>query len=119
MAGKQKTFTQEVRQKIEATLDNLPEKPKAERPLTTKELVTELRGKIRAAQAKGYTLEEIVDLFKSDGAQISLSSVKSALKGSSPRSRTTKPAQAGEQAGEQTAPQAASNAQPDGSHNGG
>ena len=69
----------------------------------------------RAAQAKGYTLEEIVDLFKADGAQISLSSVKSALKGSSPRSRTTKPAQAGEQ----TAPQAASNAQPDGSHNGG
>ncbi|HCZ5078877.1 hypothetical protein [Salmonella enterica] len=116
MAGKQKTFTQDVRQKIEATLDNLPEKPKAERPLTTKELVTELRGKIRAAQAKGYTLEEIVDLFKSDGAQISLSSVKSALKGSSQRSsRTTKPAQSGEQ----TAQQAASNAQPDGSHNGG
>ena len=115
MAGKQKTFTQDVRQKIEATLDNLPEKPKAERPLTTKELVTELRGKIRAAQAKGYTLEEIVDLFKSDGAQISLSSVKSALKGSSQRSsRTTKPAQSGEQ----TAPQAASNTQPDGSHNG-
>ena len=119
MAGKQKTFDQETRQKIEATLDNLPEKPKSERPLTTKELVTELRTKIRAAQAKGYTLEEIVELFKREGAQISLSSVKSALKGSSPRSRTTKPAQAGEQAGEQTAPQAASNAQPDGSHNGG
>lgn len=56
MAGKQKTFDQETRQKIEATLDNLPEKPKSERPLTTKELVTELRTKIRAAQAKGYTL---------------------------------------------------------------
>ena len=115
MAGKQKTFDQETRQKIEATLDNLPEKPKSERPLTTKELVTELRTKIRAAQAKGYTLEEIVELFKREGAQISLSSVKSALKGSSPRSRTTKPTQRGEQ----TAPQAASNAQPDGSHNGG
>lgn len=114
MAGKQKTFDKETRQKIEATLDNLPEKPKSERPLTTKELVTELRTKIRAAQAKGYTLEEIVELFKREGAQISLSSVKSALKGSSPRSRTTKPTQAGEQ----TAPQAASNAQPDGSHNG-
>ena len=114
MAGKQKTFDQETRQKIEATLDNLPEKPKSERPLTTKELVTELRTKIRAAQAKGYTLEEIIELFKREGAQISLSSVKNALKGSSPRSRTTKPAQAAEQ----TAPQAASNAQPDGSHNG-
>ena len=115
MAGKQKTLDQETRQKIEATLDNLPEKPKSERPLTTKELVTELRTKIRAGQAKGYTLEEIVELFKREGAQISLSSVKSALKGSSPRSRTTKPTQAGEQ----TAPQAASNAQPEGSHNGG
>ena len=92
MAGKQKTFDQETRKKIEATLDSLPEKPKAERALTTKELVTELRGKIRAAQAKGYTLDEIVELFKRDGAQISLSSVKSALKGSSPR-RTTKPVQ--------------------------
>ncbi len=106
MAGKQKTFGQETRKKIEATLDNLPEKPKAERALTTKELVTELRGKIRAAQAKGYTLDEIVELFKRDGAQISLSSVKSALKGSSSRSRTTKPAQT------------ASNAPADGSQNG-
>ena len=79
MAGKQKTFDQETRQKIEATLDNLPEKPKSERPLTTKELVTELRTKIRAAQAKGYTLEEIIELFKREGAQISLSIVKRGL----------------------------------------
>ena len=92
MAGKQKTFDQETRQKIEAALDNLPEKPKSERPLSTKELVTELRTKIRAAQAKGYTLEEVVEMFRQAGAQISLSSVKSALKGSSSRSRTTKPA---------------------------
>ena len=106
MAGKQKTFNQETRKKIEATLDSLPEKPKVERARTTKELVTELRGKIRAAQAKGYTLDEIVELFKRDGAQISLSSVKSALKGSSSRSRTTKPAQT------------ASNAPADGSQNG-
>lgn len=80
MAGKQKAFDQETRQKIESTLDNLPEKPKSERPLTTQQLVAELRPKIKAAQAKGYTLEEIVDLFKQSGAQISLSSVKSALR---------------------------------------
>lgn len=115
MAGKQKTFDQQTRQKIEATLDNLPEKPKNERPLTTKELVTELRTKIRAAQCKGYTLEEIVELFKNTGAQVSLSSVKSALKLSSPRSRTTKPAPA--PAVENTAPLEAINAQPDGSNN--
>ena len=106
MAGKQKTFDQETRQKIEVTLDNLPEKPKSERPLSTKELVTELRAKIRAAQAKGYTLEEVVEMFRQAGAQISLSSVKSALKGSSPR-RATKPAQS------------VSSAPADGSQNGG
>jgi hypothetical protein len=61
-------------------LDNLPEKPKSERPLTTQQLVAELRSKIKAAQAKGYTLEEIVELFKQSGAQISLSSVRSALR---------------------------------------
>ena len=90
MAGKQKTFDQETRQKIEATLDNLPEKPKSERPLTTKELVTELRTKIRAAQAKGYTLEEIIELFKREGAQISLSSVKRGLGGNGTKNQRKK-----------------------------
>jgi len=80
MAGKQRTFDKETRIKIEGVLDNLPEKPKAERALTTKELVSELKAKIKAAQAKGYTLEEIVELFKQNGAQISLSTVKESLK---------------------------------------
>jgi hypothetical protein len=80
MAGKQRTFDKETRIKIEGVLDNLPEKPKAERALTTKELVSELKGKIKAAQSKGYTLQEIVELFKKNGAQISLSTVKDALK---------------------------------------
>lgn len=81
MAGKQRTFDKETRIKIEGVLDNLPEKPKAERALTTKELVSELKAKIKVAQAKGYTLEEIVELFKQNGAQISLSTVKASLKG--------------------------------------
>lgn len=91
MAGKQKAFNQETRQKIESTLDNLPEKPKSERPLTTQQLVAELRPKIKAAQTKGYTLEEIVGLFKQSGAQISLSSVKSALR-TTTRSKPKAPA---------------------------
>ncbi len=86
MAGKQRTFDKDTRIKIEGVLDNLPEKPKAERALTTKELVGELKAKIKAAQAKGYTLEEIVELFKQNGAQISLSTVKSALKGTTKKS---------------------------------
>lgn len=85
MAGKQRTFDKEIRIKIEGVLDNLPEKPKAERALTTKELVSELKAKIKAAQSKGYTLQEIVELFKQNGAQISLSTVKDALKGTAKR----------------------------------
>lgn len=80
MAGTKRTFDKETRIKIEGVLDNLPEKPKAERALTTKELLSELKGKIKAAQSKGYTLQEIVELFKQNGAQISLSTVKDALK---------------------------------------
>ncbi|UUA75269.1 hypothetical protein [Cellvibrio sp. QJXJ] len=80
MAGTKRTFDKDIRIKIEGVLDNLPEKPKAERTLTTKELVSELKGKIKAAQSKGYTLQEIVELFKQNGAQISLSTVKDALK---------------------------------------
>lgn len=80
MAGTKRTFDKDIRIKIEGVLDNLPEKPKAERNLTTKELVSELKGKIKAAQSKGYTLQEIVELFKQNGAQISLSTVKDALK---------------------------------------
>lgn len=91
MAGKQRTFDKETRIKIEGALDNLPEKPKAERALTTKELVSELKSKIKAAQVKGYTLEEIVELFKQNGAQISLSTVKASLKGTTKKAvvRTT------------------------------
>jgi len=80
MAGTKRTFDKETRIKIEGVLDNLPEKPKAERALTTKELVSELKGKIKVAQSKGYTLQEIVELFKQNGAQISLSTVKDGLK---------------------------------------
>lgn len=80
MAGRQKTFSPEIKDKIESLLDNLPEKPKSARPVTTKELVTELKTKIRAAQSKGYTLEEIVEMFKKGGAQISMSTVKTALR---------------------------------------
>jgi len=90
MAGRQKLFGQDVKQTLESVLDTLPEKPKGERPLTTKQLVGELKAKIRAAQAKGYTLEEITELFSKNGAQLSLSSVKVALRGAGNRPATRK-----------------------------
>ncbi|EFL5392036.1 hypothetical protein AA919_004269 [Escherichia coli] len=97
MAGRQKLFGQDVRKAVETALDALPQKPPSERPLTTKQLVGELKANIRAAQAKGYTLEEIAELFSKNGAQLSLSSVKVALRGSGGRP-TTRKTKAGTQA---------------------
>lgn len=94
MAGKQRTYDKMTRERVEQILDTLPEKPKSERALTTRELVAELKGKIRAAQVKGYTLEEIAQHFQQAGATISVSTIKSALKGGSSirRPKTTTPA---------------------------
>ncbi len=94
MAGKQRTYDKTTRERVEKLLDELPEKPKSERALTTRELVAELKSKIRAAQAKGYTLEEIAQHFQQAGATISVSTIKSALKGGSSarRQKSTTPA---------------------------
>jgi len=83
MAGRPKSYTQQAKAKVEGILDALPEKPESERPLSTTELVKQLKSKIAAAQAKGYTLEEIVEQFKKAGVQVSLSTLKSGLKGKS------------------------------------
>ncbi|KPY60998.1 MULTISPECIES: hypothetical protein [Pseudomonas syringae group] len=89
MAGKQRTFAPEIREKIGTALDQLPEKPKEAREQTTTELVGALKTKIKAAQAKGYTLTEIVELFKQSGAKISLSTVKASLGTSPKRTKST------------------------------
>ncbi|MFI8377082.1 hypothetical protein ACIGCH_23750 [Pseudomonas helleri] len=91
MAGKQRTFAPEIREKISTALDQLPEKPKEAREQTTTELVGSLKAKIKAAQVKGYTLTEIVELFKQSGAKVSLSTVKASLVTSSKRGKPTDP----------------------------
>lgn len=80
MAGKSKSFTIESRNNVASILTALPEKPKAERALAAKDIVASLKAEIKAAQAKGYTIEEIVQSFKQGGVDIGLTTLKTALK---------------------------------------
>jgi len=83
MAGRPRSYSQQVKTAMGSLFDALPEKPESERPLSTTELVKQLKSKISAAQAKGYTLEEIIEQFKRGNVQVSLSTLKAALKGKS------------------------------------
>lgn len=80
MVGKSKSFTIESRNNVASILTALPEKPKAERALAAKYIVASLKAEIKAAQAKGYTIEEIVQSFKQGGVDIGLTTLKTALK---------------------------------------
>lgn len=91
MAGKQRTYTAEQRDKVATALSALPEKPAAERQQTTAELLQALKPQIRAAQEKGYTLDEVADLLKNNGITISLSTLKSAYKTAKKTTAKTKP----------------------------
>lgn len=75
MAGKGKKFNQEVRDTLATSLAGLPEKPKVNE-FTAAELVRSLKSEIKAAQAKGYTLEEIIEHFKSKNVAVGISTMK-------------------------------------------
>lgn len=80
MAGKQRKYTAEQRDKVASALSALPDKPASERPQTTAELLQSLKPKIKEAQDKGYTLDEVAELLKNNGLSISLSTLKSSFK---------------------------------------
>lgn len=107
MAGKPKQFTVESRDKVATILTALPEKPKAERGLAAKEVVASLKADIRAAQAKGYTIEEIVKLFKDGGVDIGLTTLKAALK--QPKKKTATAVEDGKKQSVYTPPSEAGN----------
>ena len=75
MAGKGKKFNQEARDTLAESLTSLPEKPKV-KEFTAAELIRSLKSEIKAAQAKGYTLEEILDHFKSRNVDVGISTIK-------------------------------------------
>lgn len=88
MASKLKKFTVASRDKVAQLLADLPEKPKEERGMQTRELITSLTAEIHAAQAKGYTIEEIVNLFKSGGIDIGMTTFKASVKSPKTQARS-------------------------------
>lgn len=80
MAGKPKHFTAKARDDVASILASLPEKPKADKGLAAKDIITSLKAAIRATQEKGYTIEEIVQSFKQGGVDIGLTTLKAAMR---------------------------------------
>lgn len=80
MAGKQRTYTAEQREMAATALSALPDKPAAERPQTTAELLQSLKPQLKEAKDKGYTLDELAEILKNNGITISLSTLKSSFK---------------------------------------
>lgn len=60
-------------------LEALPEKPRHEQRVTVSDAMKEIRAHIIATQAKGYTLEEIVQEAGRKGLDVSIGAVKYAL----------------------------------------
>lgn len=71
------TYPEKVADQIGSKLDHLAQNPKG---LQVKELVARLQPKIEAAQESGYTLEDIVGVFKAEGVSITLNTLKQYLR---------------------------------------
>ncbi|PRE45465.1 hypothetical protein [Burkholderia multivorans] len=61
-------------------LDALPEKPDTERGVTVRDAMKEMRARVRAAQARGYTLEQIAEAAKSHGIEITAGALRYGLR---------------------------------------
>ena len=59
-----KTYPESVADQLGSKLDYLAQNPKG---LQVKELVSRMKSRIEAAQASGYTLDDIANVFKAEG----------------------------------------------------
>ena len=74
-----KSYTRAAWDEFFRALEALPEKPRNEQRLTVSDAMKEKRAQIAATQAKGYTLEEIVQEAERKGIDVSIGAVKYAL----------------------------------------
>lgn len=93
MAGRSRSYTPDVKDKAAQSLRSLPPKPPAERPLSTTEIIKQLKPEIAAAISNGYTLQEIMDHLKKSGVNVGLSTLKSGLRGTSKPRHKAQPSQ--------------------------
>jgi hypothetical protein len=93
-----KVFPKSTWDRFTQQLDALPERPAAERGLAVREAVRQIASNISAARARGYSLEQIIELAKSNGIDISTGTLKLAMRdarrpsGKPVQPRTSKPA---------------------------
>ncbi|WP_315858218.1 hypothetical protein [Burkholderia cepacia] len=74
-----KSYTRAQWDEFFRTLEALPEKPRNEQRVTVSDAMKEKRVQIAATQAKGYTLEEIVQEAERKGIDVSIGAIKYAL----------------------------------------
>ena len=74
-----KSYTRVQWDEFVHALEALPEKPRNEQRVTVSDAMKEIRAHITATQAKGYTLEEIVQEAGRNGLDVSIGAVKYAL----------------------------------------
>jgi len=72
-----KTYPESIADQLGSKLDHLAQNPKG---LQVKELVNRLKPKIEAAQASGYTLEDVVKVFEAEGVSLTLNTLKQYLR---------------------------------------
>ncbi|WP_321886225.1 hypothetical protein [Burkholderia cenocepacia] len=75
-----RVYTKSQWEAFARALDALPEKPDAERGVTVRDAMKEIRARVRAAQAKGYTLEQIAEQAKSHGIDITAGAIRYGLR---------------------------------------
>ncbi|GEM_PF-1340514 len=84
-----KLHTEITANKIGSKLDRLAVTPKG---VQTKILVAQMQPKIEAAQASGHSLEDILNIFKSEGVDLTLNTLKQYLRASRGERPTVAPA---------------------------
>lgn len=72
-----KTYPESIADQLGSKLDHLAQNPKG---LQVKELVFRMKSKIEAAQASGYTLDDIVKVFEAEGVALTLNTLKQYLR---------------------------------------
>lgn len=75
-----KVYTKSQWEAFGRALDALPEKPDTERGVTVRDAMKDMRVRVRTAQAKGYTLEQIAEQARRQGLDITAGTIRYALR---------------------------------------
>ncbi|REE18389.1 hypothetical protein B0G71_1402 [Paraburkholderia sp. BL27I4N3] len=75
-----KVYTKSRWEAFGRALDALPEKPDTERGVTVRDAMKDMRVRVRTAQAKGYTLEQIAEQAQQQGLDITAGTIRYALR---------------------------------------